>query len=161
MRSRKKFGAYALPTIVLVVICMIVTSTLAFTYDKTKPVIDRNAKKTEREAASEVLGGTDGTALKEEVQSYGGTMTVMTGIGKDGKVTGVKVISNSDTPGLGSKATKPEYLSQYKGIQELKADKIKDDDQVDAITGATISSNAVYNAVKKALKEYDRSGGDK
>ncbi|MCC7571034.1 FMN-binding protein [Candidatus Micrarchaeota archaeon] len=158
MNFKRRLGDYALPTIVLVIICLVVTCALAFTYSKTKTTIDANAVKTHDEAAKEVLGNEEGKALEETVQSYGGEMSVMVGISNEGKITGVKVVSHGDTPGLGTKAMEPEYLKQYKGTEKLEYESIRDDDSKDAITGATISSNAVYEAVKKAILEYEKAG---
>ena len=80
-------------------------------------------------------------------------MLFRSGIGTDGKITGVKVTEHADTPGLGTKAHDAGYLKQYVGLSELKAAKIKEDNQVKAVTSATISSNGVYNAIKDALKK--------
>jgi Na+-translocating ferredoxin:NAD+ oxidoreductase subunit G len=87
-------------------------------------------------------------------------MEVMVGISENGEVTGVKILSHSDTPGLGTLPMKPDYLKQYTGLTSLPADHIDDDDSVDAVTGATISSNAIYNSIKQALYEYEKTGGD-
>lgn len=158
MNFRRRLVDHVVPTIVLVVICLVVTCALAFTYSKTKTAIDSNAQKTQEEAAKEVLGEKEGKALEETVQSYGGEMSVMVGINNEGKVTGVKVISHADTPGLGTKAMETDYLTQYKGIKKLDHESIREDESKDAVTGATISSNAVYAAVKKALLEYENVG---
>lgn len=55
-----------------------------------------------------------GYVFSTKASSYGGPIQVMTGISKDGKVTGVVLVSTSDTPGLGLNAQKPEFRDQYR-----------------------------------------------
>ena len=141
------------PIIVLTVICLIASGALALTNSKTAGPIKKVNEKILKEAEKEVLPDGKGKAVQGTAKSFGGDLTVMVGIGEDGKIIGVKVPEHADTPGLGTKAHDAEYLKQYAGISELKAAKIKEDKQVKAVTGATISSNGVYNAVKDALKK--------
>ena len=80
--------------------------------------------------------------------SFGGLITEMIGIDNEGSITGVKVTAHNDTKGLGTKAHESGYLEQYKGVTELAgADNIKGDSAVTYISGATISSNGVYQGV--------------
>ncbi|MEA4921750.1 MAG: FMN-binding protein [Eubacteriaceae bacterium] len=144
----------AKPIIVLTVICLITSTCLALTNMKTEDAIAQVNKQKIAEAAAQVLPkGTKGEAVQGVGKSFGGDLTVMVGIADNGKITGVTVTDHADTPGLGTKAMTVDYLKQYKGLSKLPADHIKNDKQVDAITGATISSNGVYNAVKDALKK--------
>ncbi|MEG0829266.1 MAG: RnfABCDGE type electron transport complex subunit G [Anaerovoracaceae bacterium] len=173
------------PALVLVLICLVITAALAATYNVASPIIEANTKKAADEARGEVLPKGDsfkqydgklaagvtecymadnkeGMVVTSTAKSYGGTMTVMVGIDKTGKMTGVKVTGHADTPGLGTKAMTPEYLAQYKGLDKTE-DKasIKDDKSLDAIVGATISSNGVYQNIKEALQQYKECGGVK
>jgi Na+-translocating ferredoxin:NAD+ oxidoreductase subunit G len=159
-KRESRMGKYTVPTMVLVIICIVVTGTLAFTYGITAPIIQKNLEERERLAAEEVLGGIEGVALKSQVKSYGGKLLAIVGISSSGEVTGVKVLTHSDTPGLGTQPMKEDYLKQYIGLTEAKADHINDDPAVDAVTGATISSNAIYHAVSQALADYKESGGE-
>lgn len=151
---------YLVPTFALVIICLVVTAALAFTYGITAPTIQKNLEAMEKKAAQEVLGDIPGVALKTQIKSYGGKLELMVGISQDGVVTGVKILTHQDTPGLGTQPMKPDYLKQYIGLTDLLADQIDDDESVDAVTGATISSNAIYNGVKQALDDYKKTGGD-
>ena len=85
----------------------------------------------------------------------------MTGISADGKVTGVTVTEHGETPGLGTKAMTVEYLEQYKGVADAVGGHINNDENIDAITGATITSNAVYCSVVEALAQFKECGGVK
>jgi electron transport complex protein RnfG len=80
-------------------------------------------------------------------KGFGGTISLIVGTDPSGVAIGVKILGMSETPGLGSKTNDTDYLSQYIG----KTSDITLGENIDAIAGATISSKAVYNAVKAAL----------
>ena len=87
--------------------------------------------------------------------SYGGTVKVSVGITNEGQITGVELLEISDTPGLGMKATEPAFKDQYKdkSVEEFTVTKTgsTSDSEINAISGATITSNAVTHAVDAAL----------
>ncbi len=176
------FKEYIMPSLVLVVICLCISSALVFTNKATKPTIDKIAKEKADSVRAKVLSEADsfkqfegklndgiteyysatngsGVVITSQSKSFGGTMTVMVGINNSGAITGVEVTNHADTPGLGTKAMTPEYLSKYKNIGELAAENIKDEKSVDHIVGASISSNGVYSAVRNALIQYKDAGG--
>lgn len=190
MENNSNFKKYGAPIIVLVVICLIVTTALAATYGVAHPIIVKNSKKAADETRQELLKDADGfTEYKgklvktddgkvEVVEAYvadnkagvvftvhtasfGGVLTEMVGVNKDGEITGVKVTAHSDTPGLGTKAQTPEHLNQYKGLKALSETSCKDDKDVKHVTGATVSSNAIHFGVYEALKQYQEMGGVK
>lgn len=182
-KNNNFFKTTIAPALVLIIICLVVTVALAATYGVANPLIEANNKKTADEARTQVLPDGDsftpyegalvegitecyvadnkaGMAVTATSGSFGGTLTAMVGIDKDGKVTGVTVTNHADTPGLGTKAMDAEYLDkQYTGVDTLDADAIKNDADVDQITGATISSNAIYQCVKEALLQFKECGG--
>jgi len=92
-----------------------------------------------------------GYAFIAKGKGYGGEIQTLVGIGKDFAVMGITVMSNSETPGLGSKITLSSFTDQFKGLKSNEVILSKDGGQVDAITGATISSRAVTDSVKKEL----------
>lgn len=183
------FKEFISPILVLVVICFAVTFLLAFTYGITSPIIQENAAKAASEARLELLPegdsfsdtGADLFTLEEgkvyavdcfkadngagmvvtvNSNSYGGVLTAMVGIDKDGAITGVKVTAHADTPGVGTKAQTPEHLGQYAGLTELGSVNIKEHaDSVHEVTGASISSGAVHKAVYCALEQFKSMGG--
>ena len=77
----------------------------------------------------------------------------MVGIDKNNKITGIEVISQQETPGLGAKIKESSFLQQFIGktLEELKIK--KDGGKIDAVTGATISSRAVTNGVRQAIEQ--------
>lgn len=87
--------------------------------------------------------------------SYGGAVKISVGFDADGTITGLGIREISDTPGLGLKAKEPGYRDQFvgKNAESLEVTKTgaSADNQIDAISGATITSNATTNAVNAAL----------
>lgn len=81
-------------------------------------------------------------AFKAAQKGYSSVIETMAGMDRDGRLTAIKVISQNETPGLGAAVVEPAFTGQFSGknIDSL--------DQVQAITGATISSRAVIEAVK-------------
>ena len=104
-----------------------------------------------------------GYVFSTSYKSYGGPLVVMTGISSDGAITGVKVTECSDTPGLGLKSQTPEFQGQYQGaIPESGAFEITktgEAGKIDAISGATITTNAVTNSVNYAIEAYNQVTG--
>ena len=107
-------------------------------------------------------GNTVGYTLKVLPSGYGGTIELMVGIDSaKGQVSGINVVSNSETAGLGAKSTDPEFSDQYKGkpLEELSVLKngTPGDTEIKAISGATITSTAVTNGVDAAIEVYNNS----
>ena len=112
--------------------------------------------------AKDASGNTVGHTLKVLPSGYGGTIELMVGIDSaKGQVSGINVVSNSETAGLGAKSTDPEFSDQYKGkpLEELSVLKngTPGDTEIKAISGATITSTAVTNGVDAAIEVYNNS----
>ena len=177
------YKEYIAPTVVLVAICLIITGALAYVNSITAPIIEENSAAAANEARFELLPEADdftafdgdltvmaenqvfvsdcyvanngaGIVVTVESKSYGGLLTEMIGIDSEGAITGVKVTNHSDTPGLGTKAQTPEYLSQYIGLTEYADVNVKNDSSVTYVSGATVTSNAVHYGVCAALEQY-------
>lgn len=93
------------------------------------------------------------TATSKE--GYGGDIQITTGIASDGTVKGISILSISETAGLGMKAAEPDFQNQFKEkqVEQFKYTKsgASADDEIDALSGATITTNAVTNDVNAAL----------
>jgi Na+-translocating ferredoxin:NAD+ oxidoreductase RnfG subunit len=102
-----------------------------------------------------------GYVVTSSASGYGGDVRVITGINTEGRVTGVTILEMSETPGIGVKAGRPEWLAQFIQKTAEKGVSFTDEGEgrVDAITGATISSTAVLTAVNKAMRAYRISVG--
>lgn len=91
-------------------------------------------------------------------EAYDGTLELSVGIATDGTVKGVEMLDISETAGLGMKADEAEFKDQFKdkNVEKFTYTKTGEDgdDMIDAISGATITTNAVTNAVDSALVYY-------
>jgi len=96
-----------------------------------------------------------GRVLKVEVSGYSSIISALVGIDLENKITGIDIISQQETPGLGANIEKEDFLKQFIGKtkEELKIE--KDGGKIDAITGATISSRAITNGVRNVIEEYN------
>ena len=103
---------------------------------------------------STVYASDTGYAVQVAPTGFGGTISMMVGVDKDGNILGVSVISHSETAGLGAvagdKTSKGEaFRNQYIGLSgELAV--TKDGGTVDSISGATITSRAVTEGINAA-----------
>ncbi|MDL2229854.1 FMN-binding protein [Treponema sp. OttesenSCG-928-L16] len=101
-------------------------------------------------------GRVQGVAVRASAGSYGGPIIVLAGVGADGKISGVKILENPDTPGLGANASLPTYyVDRAKGTTfygqfsgKSVGDPFEAKNDVAAITASTITSRAVSLAVK-------------
>jgi electron transport complex protein RnfG len=107
------------------------------------------------------VGKYDGTpkavAFESFGKGFGGDVYIVLGVDLDtDKLTGVRVTTMQETPGVGARAkTDPTFVSQFKGQTLEGTFKVKaDGGQVDAIGGATITSRAVSMALTDASKLY-------
>lgn len=87
---------------------------------------------------------------------YGGEVTISIGITAEGEITGIGYLALNETPGLGMKASESEFKDQFAGKNAAQLTLVKGggasgDDQINAISGATVTSSAVTNAVNAAL----------
>lgn len=160
----KKISDVAKPTAVLAIICIVVTLALSSTNLLTRDKIAESAEQTKKSAMEELVvaddyptadlnGITYNIAVKENqnialifttsAKGYGGDVKVMTAIDNELSIIGIKILDVSgETPGLGQNVTKESFYGQFKG----KGSKIN------AVTGASISSKAVTEAVNEAYK---------
>ena len=169
---------------VLFVITAVVALLLASVNQLTAGKIEENSQKEQAEARAAVLQSAEtfeeinyepgeGSPVKqvfkgiagETVTGYcvnvspngfGGGIEMMVGITEEGRVEAVKIVSLSETPGLGSKAQDDAFISQYNGksiekpIDVIKSGVAKENEIV-AIAGATVTSKAVTSGVNAAV----------
>ena len=82
---------------------------------------------------------------------YAGDITFILGVTLDGKIAGVRVTNQAETPGLGAKVAGIEWQDHWIG----KDSSYEFNKSVDAFAGATISPTAVYTGLIRALKAYE------
>ena len=173
MNQMTRFG------LILAAICLVASAVLAATYKITKPIIEIRAKEEEKAALEVILPDADdfaekkagdieyyegyknsslvGYCVKAIGTGYGGYFHIMVGIDPSGMIEGVEVLDHQETPGLGAKIKEVRpgekeswFLRQFKGKNGLSIS-LKD---IDAITGATITSKAVVDAANKAVNDF-------
>ncbi len=157
---------------ILGVICLLSAGLLSVVNSFTAPKILAKNKETEEKTLAEVLpeavqfepvvssAGENiyykaydknnkiiGYAFKAAGKGYSSVVETMAGMDLNGVITSVKVLSLNETPGLGSRVAEPSFIGQFAGktVSSLP--------EVQAITGATISSKAVMNSVKSKAEE--------
>ena len=177
--SKFSFKNTVVPVITLTVICCVITALLALTHAVTaEPTAKNNeikADKMRREIFTDATefsqqddyytafdgDKTLGYIFETSAKGYGGDISVMTGIDTDGAVVGVQILTHSETPGLGANCTQDSFKDQFiqpyfdGNYNVIKGESESINGNIDAITGATISSKAVTSAVNKALESYE------
>ena len=173
--------------LILTIITLIAGLGLGFVYEITKNPIAQAQEKAKKEAwqagftdvdakiADKAIKSVGAKATVDEVckagdkgyvitttdkEGYGGDIQITVGITSDGTVNGISILSISETAGLGMKAKEPKFYNQYKGKKAEKFVVSKDGgdgEQIDAISGATITSRAVTGAVNVALAYYQNA----
>ena len=162
---------------ILLLITAIVALALACVNKVTAPIIAQlNAEKTQKAIetvlpggydeeitdytdatglVSKVYKGANGYALEVKPSGFDNTITMMVGVDFEGKVRGISVVSHTETAGLGAVAAAKTsageaFRSQFVG-QSGAVQVSKDGGNMDAITGATITSRAICVGIKAAL----------
>lgn len=92
-------------------------------------------------------------------KGYAGNIEMVVGIGKEGEIKGIKILAQTETPGLGAEAAKPKFLDQFKSktVDKFKVTKIPSEEvsDIQAISGATITSDAVIVGVNDAINFWN------
>ena len=169
------------PAVALVIITLFFSAALGFVYNITYDPIEAQKARNEAENVSALILGTEDTlgediadsgnsvtrkitcyadgeiigyAIVAEPKGYSGAVSVMVGFNAEGELLGVQILRHTETPGLGSKATQPEFLAQYiSGVDRFTVVKTANPapGEIDAITSATITTNAVTEGVNDAI----------
>ncbi|SES75190.1 electron transport complex protein RnfG [Natronincola peptidivorans] len=96
-----------------------------------------------------------GYTIKVNPQGYDGRIEMLVGISSEGTITGVKIGDHTETPGLGSKIADASYIDQFvdRGTEEEFISTLggeTGEQYIEAISGATVSSDAVVDGVNSA-----------
>ena len=168
-------------TLILTIITVVAGLGLGLVYEVTKEPIARTEEQAQKEAWQTVFSDVDQDAADKTVadldikatvdevceaadkgyvvtvtdkEGYGGDIKITVGVTKDGTVSGVSILSISETAGLGMRATEAKFQEQYVGKTTDKFYVSKDGGEgepIDAISGATITSRAFTGAVNTAI----------
>ena len=111
-----------------------------------------------------------GYAVLYEGNGFQGNIRLMFGVGKNlNALVGLEILEQVETPGLGTKVTEPDFKDQFNGLQcEKKVEWVKGaepsgSNEIQAVTGATISSKSVVEIVNnglETLRKAEKSGGE-
>ena len=175
-KMKKKFPAW----LVLTVICVVAAALLAGTNLMTKDVIAENANREKyatlgklipdadsfEELESGVIVGKDkdgntvGYSKAATAQGFGGEVETTVAARPDGTIGGISVGGSNfaETAGLGARAKEPEFQEQFAGKSAPVA-LTKDGGEIDALSGATITSRAVIKGVNQAMEEIAAEAG--
>ncbi len=170
-------------TIKLFLFCTVVAALLAAVNSITQPIIAANEEKNFQLSMQEVLS--DASSFEEVnadftvkdsgvsvssvyradnggyvvsavcAEGYGGDISIMVGINPDLSVKQIRIMSMSETPGLGAKASNTAFSDQYRSLHhgiEVVKNTEPAGNQIQAISGATVTSKAVTKAVNAALE---------
>ena len=164
---------------ILAGICFAAALVLSLVYRATEPKIEEARRREEEAARRELLpaaeafekrsaGGMEyyaglsggravGYCFPASGRGYGGFLKLMVGIDPEGKIAGVRVLEHQETPGLGAKIvevrpgeSEPWFLAAFRGLPARRIG-LKD---IQAITGATITSRAVVEAVRGGAESF-------
>jgi electron transport complex protein RnfG len=154
---------------ILAMICIVAAGLLAGVNTLTRPKIIAQAQAEEELSLKEVMPGTEefeavkrgdetiyykaldkkqkliGVVFKAVGKGYSNEVQTMAGMLKDGTITAIKILSQNETPGLGARISEANFTGQFANKKDLN--------EVEAITGATISSKAVIDSVNKKAEE--------
>lgn len=162
-------------SLILGIISFVAAVFLSLTYILTKPIIAQQELNSERESVSAFLPDVDkiekienkeknyykyykqdelfGYGLIVFTPGYSSGIKVMVIMDKEKTIKGIKILEQQETPGLGAKITEDKFTGQFKN---KKADNLILGENIDAVSGATISSVAVIEAVKREVEEFQQ-----
>ena len=158
--------------IVLALICLVIAALLGLVNSVTEGPIAANTEKTVPDSLKIVMpadtyeeveytggdetvvavfkAGEEGYVVEcNSPNGFGGAIDMMAGINSAGEVTGIAIISQSETSGLGSKDTDPDWQAQFQGATDTVS-VATDGGSIVALTGSTITSRAVCDGVNAA-----------
>ena len=162
------------PIIVLASICLIVTALLAYVNTITAPIIQAAEEQTAAQARAEGLkeaddfellkikklpegvteaykgSGDSGYVFMMTQKGYGGDIKLICGVRPDGSIESIKTLSHSETGGIGSRVVDND--SGYR--EKFEGKTVNNYQDVDAVSGATISSTAYKKAIASAFEAF-------
>lgn len=106
-----------------------------------------------------------GYVINVRPNGFGGAIDTMVGISSEGTIEGLNILSHAETPGLGAKAKEPAFYEQFAGKVSAPLSVIKAgtpaETEIQAITSATITSQAVADGANEAYDWFVKNGGAK
>ncbi len=174
MHEEKKYSVFQI-AINLTIACLISGVILSGVYYFTHPLAVKNAEMLLKQSMKELVADADdfkpvdgkegwyeaekggeviAYLVPGEAKGYGGPVVVMVAVSDKGEIIDYSITKANETPGLGTKAAEEDFRSQFWGKTSDALTVVKDPqntENIQAITGATITSRAVTKAVKEAV----------
>jgi electron transport complex protein RnfG len=184
VKVNKEYSIFEI-AINLVITCLVSGVIIGLVYFVTNPIATQKREIAKQESMKSLVSdadnfkavdGKDGWFAAEkggkivayvvpgESKGYGGAIKMLVAVKPTGEVIDYSITAANETPGLGDNASKEPFRNQIKGKKEANLVVTKDandKDDVQAMTGATISSKAVTLAVKDAVHEVTELTGGK
>lgn len=173
----KNWNEYYKPAVVLLAICIVVAGVLAGVNSITADTIAANEEDARSrsyfaalpeadsftglecgiEGINAVLKADNGSGYVVSAGSrgYGGVVTAVVAFSKEGKILNVVMDCSTETPGMGSKAAEPAFVGNFTG----KEAEVLEFSDIDAVSGATITSKAALKAVDLAIEAFQSAAG--
>jgi len=164
----------------LCLICFLMAMILAFLNSITAPRIEASKEQATLAELGNVISGAEFTKITDDVykaeisgktvgyavkatttKGYGGNIDMLVGLSEDFSVLGLSIIDDSETPGIGSRAMEKAFTDKFTGKKntEIVKGSPSKENEVQAVSGATISSRAMNDGIflateilKEALK---------
>jgi electron transport complex protein RnfG len=159
------------PTVILLGICLVIAFALSFVNQMTADVIAEGQIDAENEVRAKVLPAAqtftkvtavqlpagvieaykadngEGFVFRSSAKGFSGEVVFIVGIDRDGKITGIDMFQHDETPGMGTKVANESFLRAWYGDANPS--------EVDGITGATKTTNALRNALLQAKAAFE------
>jgi len=152
------------------VICLVCAGAVALTFRGTEPEILRMTAERAQAARLEVLPEADvfidldielppgvtealraangtGFVFQTQARGYAGLVPVMVGLNPEGRIVGIRPLANQETVGIGDRIEDPDWLALFIGLDNP--------DGVQGISGATVTVDALRNALRHAITAFD------
>ena len=161
----------AFPVILLTIVVAIAVTLLTFTDRLTRDTIEAQEEQKIQDMLSEMFPDMSRYDFENEIytiysdgdklgyafiaigKGYGGDINILVGLEDETTIKGITIISQEETPGLGTRITESPFINQFIGLNIEDVALSRDGGQIDAITSSTISSAAVVDAVRTTAME--------
>ena len=167
----KNFWKQAFPMVLLTIVVAICVSILTYVDSITREKISAQEDEAVKTMLTEMFPEMSRYDFKDEIytiysngdrvgyaflaigKGYGGDINILVGLTDESTVKGIKIVSQEETPGLGTRIAEPVFTAQFAGIDINNVALSRNGGEIDAITSSTISSSAVVEAVRNTAME--------
>lgn len=164
-------GKKGIPILVLTIVVCVAVAILSLVYQATEATIEEQKELKIKTMLGEIFPTLSNYEYEDDIytiysqdeiigyaflamgKGYGGNIEILIGLEDETTVKGIVIISHTETPGLGAKITEDWFTGNFAGVSLDDIALKRDGGEIDGITGATISSRAVVEAVRETAME--------